>query len=604
MDNYHYAIIGNCSSGALISNTASIDFLCLPNFQSQTVFAKLLDENIGGSFEICVDKGTKISQKYIADTNILSTHFTNTSGTFELIDFMPRYALENASIYHPPELIRFFRLISGKPSFSIRYNPKLCYAKSQMKHHLKSDCIKSFTAEAQYESLYLYSSFDAQKILNQETITLTEHAFCLMNYNQKIVPLDLNYIYLQYAKTKSYWLNWSAKSHKIKAYQKEVERSLLVLKLLTFEKTGAMLAALTTSLPESIGETRNWDYRFCWIRDAALTANVFNKMGVNNLAKNFIKFILSVAPFKNEAIQIMYDITGAKILTEIELDHLAGYQSSKPVRIGNEAYKQVQLDIYGFLMDIIYNSLSSFRTNLDRAEHLWTIVRNIVRHVENNWQKEDSGPWEFREKKQHFVFSKILCWVAVDRALKIAQLLRKDSAYPEWKTLLKAIKTEILEKAWDESLGAFTQAYGSKALDAANLLMQPYGFIAANDPKFISTVKVTHEHLCKEGALMLRYNAADDFGMPKSGFLVCSFWMIDALFKTGQKDLARRYFDTVLSYANEHGLLAEDVDFKSKRLLGNFPQAYSHLALISTALTLSEESPYDPNAFFENIILE
>tara|TARA_A100001015_G_C15000908_1_gene718459 strand:+ start:209 stop:2020 length:1812 start_codon:yes stop_codon:yes gene_type:complete len=603
MHNLNYGIIGNCSSGALVSEQGCIEFLCLPNFQSSSVFAKLLDKNIGGHFGILVNKGYKITQKYIESTTILKTSFSDGTNAFDVFDYMPRYLLEGGNVYHPPELIRFFRHISGKPTFTLDYCPKLSYAKGVTHHELTKTYIKSTSHSGEYESLYLYSNFSLTAIHKKEEITLTENKYCCLNYNQKIIDLSADYIHLQYIRTKTYWIDWCSKIHKIREHEVTLRRSLMTLKLLTYEKTGAMIAALTTSLPETIGEQRNWDYRYCWVRDAALTASVFNRLGHEYVAKNFVNFIISVTPFKKEAIQIMYDITGNKSLDEFTLDHLSGYENSAPVRIGNAAYSQRQLDIYGFLLDIIDTSINDYVTNLNEAEHLWTMVRNVVRHVENDWQKTDSGLWEFRDSKQHFVFSKICCWVAIDRAIKIAKKCKQRGPIKQWKALADTIKADVFENGWSTKHGAFMQAYDSEYYDAANLLMEPYGFIEATDPKFIATVKQTHDALCKDG-LMLRYNCPDDFGKPKSSFIVCTFWMIDALQKIGETTLAKTYYDQLLGYRNHLGLLSEDICFNTKRLLGNFPQAYSHLALIVSTLNLADTEPYNPNLLLENIKIE
>ena len=604
MKHLDYAIIGNCSTAALISKNASLDFLCLPHFQSQTVFASLLDQKKGGTFSINVSAEYKVTQSYLENTNILITHFSNGKDCFELCDFMPRYHLDNGDIYHPPELIRFFRYISGKPQFSLNYEPKLDYARGTTKQKVHSNYLKHTSQNTFYESLYCYSSFKLDDIKNKKKIVLNQNAYVLINYNQKILPLSMNYIYLQYIKTKTYWLGWSSKTLKIKEFEGAVKRSILTLKLLTYEKTGALLAAATTSLPEEIGKNRNWDYRYCWIRDAALTVSVFHQLGHRYLSKKFIDFILNVTPYKREELQIMYDIHGRKQFQEESLLHLSGYLDSQPVRIGNEAFFQKQWDIYGFLMDIMHTSLTDYKNNLDQAEHLWTMVRNIVRHVQSNWEKKDSGPWEFRDNKQHFVFSKLLCWVAIDRAIKIAKRLKQFDNYKHWEDLAFDIKKSIEKKGFCKKKKSYMQSYSSPYVDASVLLMESYGFISAKSPRYISTVEYIHTTLCHDDGLMYRYNGADDFGKPKSAFLVCSFWMIDALYKIGKKKQAKHYFNTLLNYRNHVGLFSEDVDIKSKRLLGNFPQAYSHLALISTALLLSNKKPYNPNDFFDGIVLE
>jgi len=332
---------------------------------------------------------------------------------------------------------------------------------------------------------------------------------------------------------------------------------------------------------------RNWDYRYCWIRDASMTISVLTKLGHYNVAKRFLKFILDLVPFKDEKIQIMYGIHRQKILAERELDWLSGYENSRPVRAGNAAYRQKQNDIYGIVMDVIYQSLRVFGQTLDNKEELWTVVRSLGRHVYNNWHNLDSGIWEFRTRRHHFTFSKILCWVAVDRAMRIAGFFGKTEDARYYGKLKDRIKADVLAKGRDPETGALAQFYGSRSLDSANLLAEHYGFLRAEDSVYVSTVKETYERLCVDG-LTYRYLGRDDFGTPHSSFTVCTFWMIKALYRIGKKDLARELFEKTLTYSNHLGLFSEDIDVKTKRLLGNFPQGYSHLALIDTAMTLCE----------------
>ena len=587
MDNLDYGIIGNCKTAALISKTGSLDWCCMPYFNSSSVFAKILDDEIGGSFEIQVSDDYKIKQEYLWQTNILSTVFDNGTDTFQLIDFMPRYPREDGTYYSPPDVIRYIRLVKGSPKMKVLFNPKLNYAKGETFSENKGDYIKSFTKEGKYDSLFLYSSFDLDDILEQKEIVINESAYFLLGYHEKLIKQSLDRAYLKFQRTKTYWMNWSEKTTRFSKYNEEILRSALVLKALSFKKSGAVLAAATTSLPETIGEERNWDYRFCWIRDASMVIKVMAGLGHVKSAKEFLQFIIDIIPDKDEKIQIMYGINGEKELTEHILDHLKGYKGSAPVRVGNAAYIQKQNDIYGILMEVIYQQFHQFETSLENSEVLWTITRGIVSIVEENWQKPDKGIWELRTEDRHFVFSKLLCWVAVDRAIKIGKLLRMGVNDSKWKALRSKIYDDIYNNGWNENIQAYTQSYGSEDLDASTLLMESYGFIEAKDPRFISTVKATEKELCKDG-LMYRYKNKDDFGLPTSSFTICTFWFIDSLFKIGEKEKAKEMFDQLLSYSNHLGLFSEDIDFETKRLLGNFPQAYSHLALIETASNFSK----------------
>jgi len=587
MNNLNYGIIGNCKSAALISKNGSLDWCCLPQFDSPSVFGSLLDEKIGGSFGFYVEEEYKISQSYIENTVILVTRFENGNDIFEVRDFMPRYKKADLTHHSPPEFIRYVKYISGSPKLRINYNPKLEYAQGATKHYIKDEFIVSLTDVEAYDTLFLYTDFEKEKVLDGSSITLTSDQFLLVGYQEKLFEPSLEKIKSEFERTKVYWLNWMERTPTYHKYNTEIARSAMTLKLMSYDKTGAVLAAITTSLPETIGEVRNWDYRFCWIRDASMVIKVMSQLGHKSMAKRYLKFIINLMPDKDEKLQIMYGINGEKKLTETFLEHLAGYKNSSPVRIGNAAYKQKQNDIYGILMDMIHQLLINFDNDIEDGEALWNITKGIVWVVHKHWQEPDKGIWEFRSEDQHFTFSKVLCWTAVDKAVKVAKLLGKTRKIERWQNLERQIKEDILNNAWNEEVGAFTQAYGSKYLDASVLLMASYDFIDAKDPKFVKTVKAIGKELSNDG-LLYRYKNVDDFGLPSSSFTICTFWYINSLYKIGEEKEARRQFDTLLSYSNHLGLFSEDLDFKTKRLLGNFPQAYSHLALIETAINLSK----------------
>ena len=585
-DNLNYGIIGNCKSSALISEDSSIEWCCLPQFDSPSVFGKILDQKKGGSFQILCDNSYSVTQKYLDNTCILMTKFDNGSDAFELLDYMPRFQKENGVYYAPPEICRILKLVKGNPKLKVLYDPKLVYSIGRTNNYEKNDFIVSVVNEERYDTLYLYTDLNKKNILECSEISLDRDYFLTISYNEKINPPSLDHINLELERTKVYWLNWCFKTPTYKNYNSQILRSAMTLKLLTFEKTGAVLAAATTSLPETIGEVRNWDYRFCWIRDASMVIKVITKLGHVKIVKKFIDFILDIIPDKNEKLQIMYGINGEKMLTEETLDHLSGYENSRPVRVGNAAFIQKQNDIYGILVDAIHYQIEKYINENDKHEELWSIVKNIVWVVDNNWKMPDKGIWEFRQEDQHFTFSKLLCWVAVDRAIKISELIQGGKSAKKWKSLRSEIYNDIIENAWSDEKQAFTQSYGAEHLDASVLLMEPYGFIDAKDTRYVKTVKAIERELSHEG-LLFRYKNVDDFGTPSSSFTVCTFWFINSLYKIGEKEKSKLMFDKLLSYSNHLGLFSEDIDFKSKRLLGNFPQAYSHLALIDTAMNFN-----------------
>ncbi|MFL2624958.1 MAG: glycoside hydrolase family 15 protein [Flavobacteriales bacterium] len=587
-DNLNYGIIGNCQSSALIYKDSSIDWCCLPRFDSPSIFGKIIDNKIGGFFKIEPIGNYNVKQEYFKNTSILKTSFNNGFDKFEVIDYMPRYQLKKNNYYSPPEISRIVRLVNGNPQIKIIYDPKLDYSLGESKSYVKDDFIVTVSENDNYETLYLYSNLNLNKILDSDKIELNSDLFFKISYYEKLLIPNLEDVLLELKKTSNYWINWISKTPSFKEFNNEILRSALTLKLLTYEKTGAVLAAVTTSLPETIGEERNWDYRFCWIRDASMVIKVITKLGHKNIVKNFIKFILDIIPDKNEKLQIMYGINGEKILTEKTLKHFSGYLDSSPVRIGNAAYSQKQNDIYGILMDAIHYQIEKFPTENNEYEELWSIVKSIVWIVKNNWKLPDKGIWEFRNEDKHFTFSKLLSWVAIDRAIKISVLIKKSSNLEKWKLIRSEIYNDILNHGWNSKLGAFTQSYGSDDLDASLLLMESYDFINANDSMYIKTVKAIEKNLMNDG-LLFRYKNKDDFGIPSSSFTVCSFWYINSLYKIGEKEKSKDYFKKILEYSNHLGLYSEDLDFKSKRLLGNFPQAYSHLALIDCALNFNQD---------------
>lgn len=584
----NHGMIGNCRTGALVSNTGTIEWLCMPFFNSPSVFAHLLDTDKGGEFRIIVDPSYVIEQSYIRNTNLLRTRFSSGQDVFEVIDFMPLFTAEYDDIYAHSEVVRYFKHISGKPSFRLKYNPQLEYARFKCVNSVHTEYLKTVTVDGDYDSLYLYSDFTLDDIITSRELFLTKDQFCLVSYDQKLLEQDIHRQYLKLERTKVYWLNWTERVNKFKYCNAEIIRSSLTLKMLTFKKTGAVLAALTTSLPETIGEVRNWDYRFCWVRDSSMVVRVFANLGHHPEAKAFLQYMLRLIPDKGEKIQIMYGINGEKTLTESSLDHLSGYNNSRPVRIGNEAYSQKQNDIYGILLDIIFYQFSKFSSSLEESEQLWTVTRGIMRTVRDNWKLPDRGIWELRTEQRHFTFSKMLCWMAADRASRVADILHKTSYQTKWELLRDEIKQDIEKNSWNEELQAYTQSYGDSCLDASTLLMCDYGFIEADNPRFISTVQATYRDLSKNG-LMFRYKNADDFGEPSSSFTICTFWMIRSLFLIGERRKAKEIFETLLTYSNHLGLFSEDIDFETKELLGNFPQAYSHLALIETAILLNDD---------------
>jgi GH15 family glucan-1,4-alpha-glucosidase len=490
--------------------------------------------------------------------------------------------------FAPAEIYRYIKHISGSPTFKVIYKPAFNYAREEVSNVIEENYIKTYSKDKPTDCIYLYTSLNSDDILNSNEITITAHQFLLLSYNQKLIEIDIGRVYIEFQRTKVYWLNWTNRSKKYEKYSEEIIRSLLVLKIMSFQASGAVLAALTTSIPETIGHVRNWDYRFCWLRDASMSIDTLLRMGHYNSALRFLSYLKGILKSKNDSFQIMYGIRGERELTEIDLPHLSGYENSKPVRIGNAAFYQKQNDVFGYLLNVIQQYYEFFPGTLDEIEDIWEIVRNISFTVSVQWEKPDKSIWEFRNDEKHFVFSKVMSWVSMDRASRIAELLNQTQYAETWRGIANDIKSDVLKNGWNDQLQTFTQTYSNSELDASLLLMAEYGFISSSDIKYQKTVLAIKESLFYNG-LVYRYINPDDFGKPVSSFTICTFWLIQALFRIGLRDEAKVIFENLLGYSNHLGLYSEDIDFSTKRLLGNFPQAYSHLALINTASMFSDQ---------------
>lgn len=590
MKTLDYGVIGNCRTAALISAKGSIDWCCFPDFDSPSVFARILDEEKGGCCELIVPDDYTITQQYLDNTNILSTVYKRAEDWFEVLDFMPRYKTSDHDYYLAPEIYRYIRYKQGAPKFRIRYQPAPNYARDPVTHENTGKYIKSYAATDENKAIYLYTGFSLTTIQQSAEITLSQDQYILLSAHQKLIPVNLKLVCLEFERTKVYWLNWNNRSKNYTLYNDLITRSMLVLKLMSYQYTGAVLAAVTTSIPETIGDVRNWDYRFCWLRDASMSIETLLETGHKEGAKRFIGFIRRIIKSEYGDFQIMYGIRGEKVLTEKILPHLAGFENSRPVRIGNGAYNQKQNDSYGYLMDVIYKYYRFDPGTQDEVEEVWAIVKIIAYTITKDWRKPDEGIWEIRNRKEHFVFSKVMCWVALNRAYKIANILNEKKYAEHWGKEAELIQKDVMEKGWKEELQSFSQAYDNLEFDSSLLLMEKYGFISAQDVRYRKTVKAVQAALYHKG-LMYRYTAHDDFGTPSSAFTICTFWLIRALYVIGEKEEAQAIFERIVTYSNSVGLFSEDLNFDTKTSLGNLPQAYSHLALINTALLFSQEIP-------------
>lgn len=582
-----YGIIGNCNTCALIDRKGSIKWMCFPEFDMPSVFAKILDEKKGGSFEIRHKGKFKVTQKYLEDTNILMTYFRSDKEEFKVTDFFPRYKKllpkKKTVVLKQNRLIRIIEPIKGTPQIRIVFDPKLDYARAETK---LVDTETHIDVKNGRVDLQLVTNADHGKILEQETISLRHRLFFAVGYTDNPAELNLKRCLTLMNATKNYWRRWVGSLVLPKKYRDVIIRSALTLKLLTFGRTGAIIAAPTTSIPEEIGSGRCWDYRYCWVRDASFCVDALKKIGRKSEAKKLINFIMNRS-LEDDYTQIMYGVRGETRIKEFTLEHLDGFKGSKPVRIGNAAYKQNQLDIYGELLDIFYLYFAFYRYENKMTSKQWRFLRYLVNQIKFNWEKKDSGIWEFRDLPNHYTISKMMCCIGVDRAIKIAQHFNKDTYLQEWIELRDEIKNDVLKNGYNKDAKAFTIYYGSRDLDSSLLLMAHYRFLEPDDPRLINTVKAIYKNLMDD-YLVQRYRIKDDFGKSTSAFTICSFWMIQALLYIGEKKKAERMYEKLMKRANHLGLFSEDIDLKTRKQLGNFPQAYTHISIINTSILLSE----------------
>jgi GH15 family glucan-1,4-alpha-glucosidase len=528
-------------------------------------------------------------QLYFPDTNVLITRFLSADGVGEIADFMPVYPARPEAPTH--QLIRQVKVVRGTMSFRLHCQPAFDYARAP--HDLE---ILPGGAIFHSEALHLglATTIPLQRCADAVTATFSLRAGAIATLvlsegepgQPSLRCVSEAEAEQLFANTVNFWHRWLSKCTYRGRWREMVNRSALVLKLLTFAPTGAIVAAPTCSLPEGIGGVRNWDYRYTWIRDASFTLYGFMRVGFTEEAQQFIDWLRARIHELNPdgSLQIMYSIEGKHQLTEGILDHLEGYRSSRPVRIGNGAYNQLQLDIYGELMDAIY-LFNKYGTPIDYD--LWTYLRRMLNWVVDHWQLPDEGIWEVRGGRQHFVYSKLMCWIAIDRGLRLAEKRSFPADRTHWLTARDAIYEEIMSKGWNASLGAFVQAYGSDTLDASNLFMPLSFFVAPTDPRMLSTLDATMQELVSD-SLVYRYHVhhtADGLYGDEGTFSICTFWMVEALTRAGRLEEARLMFEKMLGYANHLGLYAEEIG-PSGEALGNFPQAFTHLALISAAFNL------------------
>jgi GH15 family glucan-1,4-alpha-glucosidase len=596
-----YGLIGDMHTVALVSKDGSIDWCCLPRFDAPSVFARLLDAEKGGFFQVAL-RGENVTTKqfYWPETNVLVTRFLSDDGVGEVRDFMP--VAGRAHDADQRQVVRTVRAVRGTVTFRVQCEPAFDYARADHETEITSEGACFRTPDT---ALSLSAGVDLQRTDNgvAADVTLEEGASTTLVL-RNIGPADrcvrtLNAEEAEHAfrNTVQFWRDWLSQCTYTGRWREQVHRSALTLKMLTYKPTGAIVAAPTCSLPEDIGGVRNWDYRYTWIRDAAFTLYAFLRIGFTDEARAFIDFLSTLcdeAAAGEGPLQIMYGIDGRTELTEETLDHLEGYRGSAPVRVGNGAYDQFQLDIYGELIDAIY---LHDKYGVPISYEMWQSVRTFVDWVCDHWQRTDEGVWEVRGGQQHFVYSKLMCWVAVDRGLRLARKRSLPADEGRWQQCRNAIYEAIMEKGWNADRQAFTQQFGGTALDASNLTMPLVRFISPGDDRLLKTLDATLQSPDRGGlvsnGLVYRYNAdetQDGLAGDEGTFNICTFWLVEALTRASQAEPerledARLIFEQMLGYANHVGLYAEETGTHGEAL-GNFPQAFTHLALISAAYNL------------------
>lgn len=584
-----YGIIGDLRTIALVGVDGSIDFMCFPHFDSPTVFAALLDDVKGGRFQISPAlKDVRFDQLYLPDTNVLMSRFLSENGVGEVIDFMPV-----GRARHTHTIIRRVKGVRGEFKFKFCCAPRFDYARKRHTVEQQNSEILFIADDEQRTTLRLQTRIPLTIQEGEAIAEFSLQANEIADFILEVVHPGMDsptaapdYVEKAFHHTIDYWRKWINRSHYQGRWREMVNRSALALKLLCSESTGAIAAAATFGLPEMVGGERNWDYRFTWIRDGSLTAATLIKLGFSEEPRAFMHWIENrYRHSKDGSLQIMYGIDGREDLTEEILTNLEGYRHSQPVRIGNGAYNQLQLDIYG---ELLYMA-ELYDANIEPISYdLWKKLTNSVEWISKNWRRKDEGIWEVRGGRQEFLYSRLMSWVALDRASRIARRRSLPSPLLQWHDVRDEVYREIYERFWDHERGAFVQYKGSKTLDAATLLMPMVNLIAPRDPRWLSTLKATGDELV-EDSLVYRYRTADGAADGLSGtegtFCMCSYWYVECLARAGDFHNARLFFEKMHGYANHLGLYAEEMDLTG-RYLGNFPQAFTHLGLISAAIYL------------------
>jgi GH15 family glucan-1,4-alpha-glucosidase len=580
-----YALIGDCETAALVGRNGSIDWLCWPRFDSGAVFAALLGNDENGHWTIAAaDPEARIARGYRRNTLMLETEIETKDGSITITDFMP---LRRGGTSH---LVRLVRGRTGQVEMQTELVMRFDYGSIIPWVTRHGD--HSLHAVAGPDSVVLHSGtpLKGEEFRHRASFVLRagESVCFTMGYSPSygVPPAPIDPM-RALQETEVAWQTWSQQCHESGPYSDAVLRSLITLKALTYRPTGGIVAAPTTSLPERLGGKRNWDYRFCWLRDATFTLLALMNSGFTREAADWRLWLRRAVAGNPAQVQIMYGLAGERRLDEWEVPWLAGYEGAKPVRIGNAAAKQLQLDIYGEVMDALFQASAKGLTSPEQAA--WQLQCKLIEHLATIWQEPDEGLWEVRGGRRHFTHSKVMAWVAFDRGIKSVEQFGFEAPIARWRKLRAQIHRQVCEQGYNAEVGAFVQSYGSTELDASALLISLVGFLPPSDPRIRSTIEVIGRRLARDG-LVLRYDtrrARDGLRGREGAFLACSFWYADNLVLLGRHEEAKELFERLLSLRNDVGLLAEEYDTATSRMVGNFPQAFSHVALINTAHNLA-----------------